>query len=205
MRLLAVRALDAGGQGTTVSIADGIDWAVTRGARVLNMSFAGPHDPLLQQHLAAAHDRRIVLIAAAGNAGPASPPLYPAMDPNVIAVTATDADDQLFAQANRGRHIAIAAPGVDVLEPAPNGSVQLISGTSVAAAHASGIAALIIERAPALSPDEVRGILMRSATALSAQEAKDNSGAGLTDAMRAVETAGDSTQVQARSADPSVR
>jgi subtilisin family serine protease len=169
------------------------------------MSFAGPHDPLLQQHLAAAHDRRIVLIAAAGNAGPDSAPLYPAADANVIAVTATDADDRLFAQANRGRHIAIAAPGVDVLEPAPNGSVQLISGTSVAAAHVSGIAALIIERAPALSPDEVRGILMRSATALSAQEAKDNSGAGLTDAMRAVETAGDSTQVQARSADPSVR
>jgi Subtilase family len=205
VRLLAVRALDAEGQGTTVSIADGIDWAVTRGARVLNMSFAGPHDPLLQQHLAAAHDRRIVLIAAAGNAGPASPPLYPAADANVIAVTATDAEDRLFAQANHGRHIAVAAPGVDILEPAPNRSVQLISGTSVAAAHVSGIAALIIERAPALGPDEVRAILMRSAAALSAQDARDNSGAGLTDAMRAVETAGDSTQAQARSAEPSVR
>jgi hypothetical protein len=205
VRLLAVRALDGEGQGTTVSIADGIDWAVQRGARIVNMSFAGPHDPLLQQHLAAAHDRRIVLVAAAGNAGPTSPPLYPAADANVIAVTATDADDRLFAQANRGRYIAVAAPGVDVLEPAPNASVQLISGTSVAAAHVSGVAALIIERAPALGPDEVRAILMRSAAALSVQDAKDNSGAGLADALRAVESAGDSTQVQARSADPSVR
>jgi hypothetical protein len=205
VRLLAVRALDAEGHGTTVSIADGIDWAVARGARVLNMSFAGPHDPLLQQHLAAAHDRRIVLVAAAGNAGPASPPLYPAADANVIAVTATDADDRLFAQANRGRYIAVAAPGVDVLEPAPNAGVQLISGTSVAAAHVSGVAALIIERAPTLGPDEVRGILMRSAVALSVQDAKDNSGAGLADALRAVESANDSTQVQARSAVPSVR
>jgi subtilisin family serine protease len=205
VRLLAVRALDAEGQGTTMSIAEGIDWAVARGARVLNMSFAGPHDPLLQQHLAAAHSRRIVLVAAAGNAGPASPPLYPAADANVIAVTATDADDHLFAQANRGRYIAVAAPGVDVLEPAPNASVQLISGTSVAAAHVSGVAALIIERAPTLGPDEVRGILMRSAVALSMQDARDNSGAGLADALRAVESANDSTQVQARSADPSVR
>jgi Subtilase family len=205
VRLLAVRALDAEGQGTTVSITDGIDWAVARGARVLNMSFAGPHDPLLQQHLAAAHDRRIVLVAAAGNAGPASPPLYPAADANVIAVTATDADDHLFAQANRGRYIAVAAPGVDVLEPAPNASVQLISGTSVAAAHVSGVAALIIERAPTLGPDEVRGILMRSAVALSVQDARDNSGAGLADALRAVESANDATQVQARSTDPSVR
>jgi hypothetical protein len=205
VRLLAVRALDGEGQGTTVSIADGIDWAVARGARVLNMSFAGPHDPLLQQHLAAAHERRIVLVAAAGNAGPASPPLYPAADANVIAVTATDADDHLFAQANRGRYIAVAAPGVDVLEPAPNASVQLISGTSVAAAHVSGVAALIIERAPTLGPDQVRGILMRSAVALSVPDAKDNSGAGLADALRAAESASDSTQAQARSADPSVR
>jgi hypothetical protein len=205
VRLLAVRALDAEGQGTTASITDGIDWAVARGARVLNMSFAGPHDPLLEQHLAAAHDRRIVLVAAAGNAGPASPPLYPAADANVIAVTATDANDHLFAQANRGRYIAVASPGVDVLEPAPNASVQLISGTSVAAAHVSGVVALIIERAPTLGPDEVRSILMRSAAALSGQDAKDNSGAGLADALRAVESANDSTQVQAHAADPSVR
>src|SRR5262249_2389905 len=53
VRLLAVRSLDANGQGTSLSIADGIEWAVARGARVINMSFAGPQDPLLRQHLAA--------------------------------------------------------------------------------------------------------------------------------------------------------
>jgi hypothetical protein len=205
VRLLAVRALDANGQGTTMSLADGIDWAVAHGARVLNMSFAGPHDPLLQQHLAAAHDRRIVLVAAAGNAGPDSAPLYPAADANVIAVTATDAADHLFARANRGRYIAVAAPGVDVLEPAPDAAVQLISGTSVAAAHVSGVAALIIERAPTLDPEAVRTILMHSAAALSVPEARDNSGAGLADALRAVESAVDSTRLEARSAEPSAR
>ena len=196
-RLLAVRALDAHGQGTSLSIADGIEWAVTRGARVINMSFAGPDDPLLRQHLAAVHARGIVMVAAAGNQGPASAPLYPAADAHVIAVTATDANDQLYALANRGRHIAVAAPGVDVLEPAPNDSLQLISGTSVAAAHVSGIAALILERAPTLRPDEVRSVIMRSAAVLSAPDAKDDSGAGLTDALRAVESIGAAGTAQA--------
>src|SRR5271165_77291 len=162
------------------------------------MSFAGPSDPRLREALAKANARGMVLVAAAGNAGPTSPPLYPAADPNVIAVTATDADDRLFAQANRGRYIAVAAPGVDILEPAPDAGVQLVSGTSVAAAHVSGVAALIIERAPTLGPDEVRKILMGSALALSAQEARDNSGAGLTDALRAVQSAAASTRIEAR-------
>jgi hypothetical protein len=198
VRLLAVRSLDADGQGTTLSIVDGIEWAVARGARVLNMSFAGPNDPLLRRHVTAVHGRGVVMVAAAGNEGPGSAPLYPAADPHVIAVTATDADDRLYPLANRGRHIAIAAPGVDVLAPAPNDSVQLISGTSVAAAHVSGIAALILERVPTLRPEEVRSVLMRSAAALTAPDAKDDSGAGLTDALRAVESAR-ATTVEARS------
>lgn len=205
VRLLAVRSLDASGQGTSLSIADGIEWAVARGARVLNMSFAGPQDPLLRQHLAAVDARGVVMVAAAGNEGPASAPLYPAADPHVIAVTATDANDRLYALANRGRHIALAAPGVDVLAPAPNDGVQLISGTSIAAAHVSGIAALILERAPTLRPDDIRRILMRSAAALNGPETKDDCGAGLADALRAVEAAPAAAQVQARSEPAPVR
>ena len=199
VRLLAVRSLGADGQGTTLSIVDGIEWAVARGARVLNMSFAGPQDPLLRQHVAAVYARGVVMVAAAGNEGPGSAPLYPAADAHVIAVTATDADDRLYSLANRGRYIAVAAPGVDVLEPAPNDGVQLISGTSVAAAHVTGIAALILERAPTLRPEEVRSVLMRSAAALTAPDAKDDAGAGLTDALRAVEAARTANTVEARS------
>jgi hypothetical protein len=198
-RLLAVRSLNADGRGTTLSIVDGIEWAVARGARVLNMSFGGPQDPLLSRHLAAVHARSVVMVAAAGNEGPAGQPLYPASDAHVIAVTATDADDRLYPLANRGRYIALAAPGVDILEPAPNDGVQLISGTSVAAAHVSGVVALILERAPTLRADEVRKVLIGSAAALTAADAKDDSGAGLTDALRAVESAGTASAVQARS------
>ena len=87
------------------------------------MSFAGPPDPMFRDMLAKAHARGIVLIAAVGNAGPRSPPLYPAADPDVIGVTATDADDKLLPQANRGPQVAVAAPGVQVLEPAPDGGL----------------------------------------------------------------------------------
>jgi len=72
-----------------------------------------------------------VLVAAAGNAGPKSPPLFPAADPNVIAVTAIDMNDGLLQQANRGPHIAVASRGVDVLVPAPNAQYQLTTGTSL--------------------------------------------------------------------------
>jgi subtilisin family serine protease len=189
--LLTVNAFSAReAEGTTFSILKGLDWAATQGARVVNMSFAGPADPRLQDALAKANKKGIVLIAAAGNAGPNSPPLFPAADPNVIAVTATDIDDGLFSGANRGRHIAVAAPGVDVLVPAPGGAYQFTTGTSVAAAEVSGIAALLIERNPALKPADIRRILTSTAKDLGPRGPDSSFGSGLVNALRAVTAAG---------------
>ena len=125
--LLAARAFDEAhdSKGTSFAIYKSLQWATDNGARVVNMSFAGPADPTLHRLLAAAADKGLVLIAAAGNAGPNSPPLYPAADPNVIAVTATDSGDAIFTMANRGSHIAVAAPGVDILALAPGEALQL--------------------------------------------------------------------------------
>jgi subtilisin family serine protease len=190
--ILGVRAFGAtsdGADSTTFRINKGLDWAIQQGVRVINMSFAGPRqDPAMARMLAAAHAKGIVLIAAAGNAGPKSPPLYPAADPNVIAVTATDLDDRLFPASNRGRHIAVAAPGVDILVPAPEVKYQLISGTSFAAAHVSGVAALMLERKPDLTPDAVRKILLSTAKDLGPKGRDDQFGAGLTDAFQAIST-----------------
>ena len=187
-RILAVRAFAprAVGAGTTFAILKGLDWAAARGARVINMSFAGPRDPAISRSLAAANARGIVLIAAAGNAGPKSPPLYPAADPNVIAVTATDADDQLFAAANRGGYIAVAAPGVDLLLPAPGPGYQMASGTSFAAAEVSGAVALLLERKPDLDPQAVRRALMSTARDLGPKGIDPQFGAGLVDAYQAI-------------------
>lgn len=184
-RILAVRAF-GGGNSTTFSIMSGIDWAATNGARVLNMSFVGPRDPLIGRELAAAYRKGIVLVAASGNAGPNSPPLYPAAEPGVIAVTATDAEDNLFAASNRGSHIAVAAPGTNILHAAPNGTYRMSSGTSLAAAHVSGIVALLLERQPNLTPDSVRNILFTTAVDLGPQGRDDQFGAGRADAYRAV-------------------
>jgi len=188
VRLLAIRAFGAGAEpeGTSFGILSGLDWAVQHGARVVNMSFAGPADPALREALARARKKGLVLIAAAGNAGAKSPPLYPAADPNVIAVTATDVNDHLFAGANRGSYIALAAPGVDILTPAPHAAMQLATGTSVAAAHVSGIVALLIERKPSLRPDEVRKILVSSARHMGAKPRDNEYGAGIADALDAV-------------------
>ena len=190
-RILAIRAFGTTGkseESTSLALLKSIDWAVSNGARVINMSFAGPKDPEMALVLAAAAKKGVVLVAAAGNAGAKSPPLYPAADPNVIAVTATDPDDKLFVQSNRGRHIAVAAPGVDIVAPAPSGTYQFTSGTSVAAAQVSGIAALLLEAKPGLTPQAVRKALLSTARDLGPTGRDDQFGAGLADAYGAVQS-----------------
>lgn len=194
-RILAVHAFSPdqqnSAQATTQHVLAGIDWAIEKGARIINMSFAGPYDPMLQLALKKAHDKGIVLIAAAGNAGPRSQPLYPAADENVIAVTAIDANDRLLPQANQGPHIALAAPGVSILEPAANAGYQLTTGTSVAAAHVSGVAALIIERKPDIDFAALEKILFSTAKDLGPKGRDSQFGFGLVDPYRALDALAD--------------
>lgn len=146
------------------------------------------------------------MVAASGNAGAKSPPLYPAANGNVIAVSATDAHDKLFAASNRGGHVAIAAPGVDIFLPAPDGKYQMTSGTSFSAAYVSGLAALMLECNPALKPGEVRAILMKTARDLGSPGRDDQFGAGQADAFAAVSAVGatPAVPVAAVSATPAV-
>ena len=188
-QVLAIHAFDdtpGAAHGSSFVIYKGLQWAADNGARIVNMSFAGPADPTLQRMLAAAYDKGIVLIAAAGNAGPKSDPLYPAADPNVIAVTATGSDDHLFPMANRGRHIAVAAPGVDIFALAPGDEYVFTTGTSIAAAHVSGVVALLLEHKPSLKPGDIRAVLTATAQPLGPPRPDSDFGAGLVNAYRAV-------------------
>ena len=99
-------------------------------------------------------------------------------------MTATDAEDKLLPQANRGPQVAVAAPGVEILAPAPDGGYQVTSGTSVAAAHASGVAALLLARDRKLTPAQVRSALIRSAHPIAGNQR--DVGAGVIDALGAV-------------------
>jgi hypothetical protein len=188
--LVAIRAFSGtanGAQSNSWVILKALDYAARRNARIINMSFAGPKDPLVERGINAEAARGIVMVAAAGNAGAKSPPLYPAANPNVIAVSATDAQDHLFQASNRGGHIAVAAPGAEVFLPAPDEKYQMTSGTSFSAAYVSGVAALMLERNPALRPDELRAVIMKTARDLGSPGRDDLFGAGEVDAGAAVE------------------
>lgn len=201
-RTLAIHAFATGTQqspqATTQSIIAGLDWAVNKGARIINMSFAGPYDPILTLAIKKASEKGAILIAAVGNAGPKSPPLYPGADPRVIGVTATDENDKLYKGANIGAQVALAAPGVDVMVPAPDGAYQLTTGTSVAAAHASGVAALLLEKHPEADAQLILEVLTASATRLGANKRDDRLGWGLIDPLAAL------AELDARLADAKV-
>ena len=192
-RILAIRAFgkaSSGAESTSFVILKGMDYAAAHGAQIVNMSFAGPKDALIERGIAALAGKGIVMVAAAGNAGAKSPPLYPAANANVIAISATDAQDKLFPASNRGGYIAVAAPGVDVFLPAPEEKYQITSGTSFSAAYVSGLAGLMLERNPALKPEELRAILMKTARDLGSPGRDDLFGAGEADAFAAVSAVG---------------
>ncbi len=187
--LLAARAFGgatASAQGTSFHILQALDWAAEQGARVFNLSFAGPQDRLMARTLEGAQAKKIIAIAAVGNAGPGTPPLYPAAEPSVLAVTATDASDAVFNKANTGRQVAIAAPGVDVIAAAPERNYAFSSGTSIAAAHVSGLVALMLEKNPGLDLAGVRRLLAATAQDLGPRGADPIFGAGRVNAAAAV-------------------
>jgi subtilisin family serine protease len=162
-----------------------LNWAAGRGARVVNLSFAGPSDPLVERAAAAAYVKGIVLVAAAGNAGPGSGPLYPAAYPEVIAVTAIDAKGGLYAAANRGGHISVSERGVDVIVAQVKDAYGLETGTSFAAATVSGIVADLIAMRPKATPDEIRKALQETADSVSGKDRDELFGYGVVNANSA--------------------
>ncbi len=170
---------------TSREIALSMDWAAQAGAQVMNLSFAGPADPLIERVVAAAYRKNIDLIAAAGNAGPNSPPLYPAAYPEVIAVTATNGKLEIYGAANRGKYISVSARGVDVLAAHVNNTYGIESGTSFAAAEVSGVVAALLEMRPNAGPEEIRAALQNTAAAVPGA-GKDEAGFGIVNPRAAV-------------------
>jgi len=188
-RIIAIRAFGGttgSAESSSYIILRSLNYAAEHGAQIVNMSFAGPKDAVIERAIAASAARGLVLIAAAGNAGAKSPPLYPAANPNVIAVSATDQQDKLFTASNRGNYVALAAPGVDIFLPAPDGKYQMTSGTSFSAAYVSGVAALLLERNYALKPEALRMTLAKTARDLGSPGRDDLYGDGEPDAFAAV-------------------
>ena len=126
----------------TLSLLKALDWMKTFGVKVVNMSFSGPRDELVAEAIEKLSKKGIVFVAAAGNEGPTAAPSYPAAYPQVIAVTAVTKDLHNYRYANRGNHIDVAAPGVNIWTAMPGGRAGYHSGTSFAAPHVTAILAV---------------------------------------------------------------
>jgi Subtilase family len=171
------------------TLAKGLDFAIAKKVALINMSLGGPggvEDKLLKQMVDAAAGRGMVVVAAAGNDGPQGKPGFPAALPNVVAVTAVDSQEQLYAIATTGDFVDLAAPGVEILSTSPGGKYLVSSGTSLAAAFVSGIAALVLEQQPGISPQALQSLLERTAKHLGRPGKDPQFGSGLVDACAAV-------------------
>jgi subtilisin family serine protease len=146
-RVMVLRAgfnLGGGAYLEDDDIAAAMVYAADNGARVLNLSFGDPQfSPLLQDAARYARQAGCVLVGASGNEGQ-SPVVYPAGFAEAIAVGATGPDGQVLAFSSWGNALDLVAPGYEILSLAPGGGYARRSGTSMAAAHVSGLAALIL-------------------------------------------------------------
>ncbi len=126
----------------TISLLKALDWMKRFDVKLINMSFSGPRDALVGEAIAHMSEAGFVFVAAAGNEGPTAEPSYPAAYPQVIAVTAVTKELHNYRYANRGDHIDVSAPGVDIWTAAPGGRAGYHSGTSFAAPHVTAVLAV---------------------------------------------------------------
>ncbi|MDR7416104.1 MAG: S8 family serine peptidase [Armatimonadota bacterium] len=168
-RILAIRACTAVRKGglearcRTDDVIRALDLAARSGARIVNVSLGGPPDAVLGWTVQRLLEAGILVVAPAGNGGSNRAPPYPAAVPGVVAVGATDRRDRLDPTSTTGSFLSVVAPGVDILTAFPAGRYLFVSGTSFAAAHVSGAAALLLEILPGLGPKAVRVALERTA------------------------------------------
>ena len=154
-------ALNAKAKCSSWSLAKALDAAIRENSQIINLSLAGPPDELLQKLLETAHKRGINVVAAALERQ--EKPGFPAELPFVIPVISTGPDGRITQPFWLSQYPDVAvAPGVDILTTVPNDGYDFVSGSSLAAAHVSGIIALLLEVKPNLSPTQVKELILRN-------------------------------------------
>jgi subtilisin family serine protease len=183
-KLLAFKVLDYSGSGSFSTVIAGIERAVQSGADVINMSLGGPGDP--DDPLAQAADNAVaagvVVVVAAGNSGPDYQTLgSPGLARQALTVGASDKSDQIARFSSRGPapltlqiKPEVTGPGVSITSTVPHAGCSLcdpsgykaLSGTSMASPHVAGAAALLLERFPSWTPQQVKEALMERSVSL---------------------------------------
>jgi subtilisin family serine protease len=182
--LYAVQVLSASGWGYCSDIIEGLGWIVNKGMKVANMSYGGsePCDgEITALNLADADG--ITLVAAAGN-NSGGPVDWPAKHEKVIAVTAINGSNGFASFSSQGDEVDLTAPGVSIPSTYKKAGYKTLSGTSMAAPHVSGTAALVLEKNANLTPAQVKSCLQDTAKKLGLPP--EQQGSGLVDAVNAV-------------------
>lgn len=209
--LMPVKVLDSSGSGSYANVANGIRYAADHGAKVINLSLGGSaSDNTLRDAVQYAYTKGVTVLAACGNDNTNSC-LYPAAyDDYVIAVGATQYDETKAPYSSYGPALDVVAPGgntgVDqngdgygdgILQQTFASSLRVCSfayyffqGTSMATPHVSGIAALLISKGNATTPDQIRTALQSTAKDLGVSGRDDTYGYGLVDAYKALQWMG---------------
>lgn len=189
--ILPVRVLDAGGDGDTYTVAQGITYAADQGADIILLSLGSPADSqVMHRAIAYARQQGALILAAAGNGGRSISNYFPAAYPEVLAVSAVDAEGQLTWFSNYGPQVDLAAPGAGIWGAVPQGKYEQRSGTSAAAALAAGVASVIWAAFPDLTAAELSELLKDTARDLPPVGFDYASGYGLVDATAALRSPG---------------
>ena len=206
VKILPIKALDCQGQGLLSDVASSVIWATDHGARIINISLgSSASQQTLQDAIRYAVAHNVLVVSAAGNCGVASTrcdgvinePQYPGAFPEVLAVAATDVNDQHAAFSNVNSYVAIAAPGQSIWSTTPTYPTTLsrsgvpsmyapLMGTSQASPFVAGVAALVLSREPTLTGQQLRDRLVATADDLGAPGTDPVFGAGRVNALRAV-------------------
>lgn len=142
--LYGIKVLDRTGSGYLSDVIEGIQWAIANGMQAVNMSLGTSADiQSFHDAVAASKNAGIVVVAAAGNSGGAVN--YPAAYPEAIAVSATDQNNVIASWSSRGPEVDLAAPGVSIYSTYKGSAYKTLSGTSMAAPHVTGSAALVLK------------------------------------------------------------
>jgi thermitase len=184
--LLNLKVADKHGRCDSMTVAKAVRWAVDRGADVINMSLEVADSPELKAAVQHAWEHGAVVVVAAGNDG-STEPAFPAYYEQSIAVAGTNQSDGLAVLSNHGDWVDVAAPGFKIYAQTLDGAYDLETGTSPAAAHVSGVAALLCGIAVdadgnGMVNDEVRDAIEISASSTNASGA----GCGIVNARLAV-------------------
>ncbi len=201
-KVYSVKVLDRENTAPVSRIISGIYWCIENNIDVLNMSFGmSEYSAALEEAVQDAKEAGIIMVAAVGNHGDSTSTIdYPAAFPEVIAVGATNGENQITEFTSKGEGIDILAPGEKIWTSGFFGGITTVDGTSIATAHVTGAVAQLLEKIPKADSTFIRQLLKASSA-----KVEETEGLGLLDVKAALEMGEDFTPVEEENIQPQER